>query len=160
MKHAIPLLIIASLISCSAPRPITKHVDLSEIIDAPGMSKDALYVNINSWMAEFFASREHVVQFQDKESGKVVCRFEHNFSEINPSYRDFVIDFDIKEEAFRMTLKGSVSSYDRDGTESKYFDPDYNPYYKANPDEYLLSGDFFDYIVSDLVRYLNEDKSW
>lgn len=157
------LLAIAFLIfftSCNAPRDITKFVNLSEIVDAPGMSKDDLYVDINTWMAEFFASREAVVQFQDKEAGKVVGRFKHAFSDINPNLRDFVVDFDIKDESFRVTMKGSVASYERDGTEPKYFDPDRNPYYRANPDEYPLSEYLFDDMVSSVIDFLNEDKSW
>lgn len=89
--------------SCNAPKQFMQDVNVSEIIDAPGLPRVQLYSDINSWMAERFVSWENVIQFQDKETGKIIGRFIVEFSEDSERY--MTLNFDIRDDSFKMTMK-------------------------------------------------------
>lgn len=161
MKHVLLLLffLCATAMTCSAPKHLMKPVELSEVVDAPGLTKDEIYVDINSWMVEFFASRESVVQFQDKESGKVVIKFSHYFGE-DETKRNFVLDFETRDNVFRIMMKGVVGTYEYTDETSDYFTPEKNPYYRIYPDEVPLTDALFDQIIADVVDYMNNKETW
>ncbi|WP_107822016.1 DUF4468 domain-containing protein [Mangrovibacterium marinum] len=45
-----------------------------QVIEVPG-TKDELYVKANEWMVRSFNNAKSVIQFQDKEAGKIMGKY-------------------------------------------------------------------------------------
>ena len=50
-------------------------LEYSKIYDYEGKGQDELYVKANAWFVDNFNSAESVIQFQDKESGKLMGKY-------------------------------------------------------------------------------------
>ena len=46
-----------------------------ELFDVPNKSKNDLYVNANTWFVNTFNSAESVIEYQDKEAGKIMGKY-------------------------------------------------------------------------------------
>jgi hypothetical protein len=53
-----------------------------KVIDVPGFSKSDLYVKANAWFVETFNSAESVIEFQDKEAGKIMGKYVFSYYEV------------------------------------------------------------------------------
>lgn len=54
--------------------PDTKLITYSEVIEIPSTSKDELYLRANTWLSRAFKSAKAVIDFQDKEAGKIIAK--------------------------------------------------------------------------------------
>ncbi len=54
--------------------PSTGKITYTEVIQVEGLSRDALYDAARSWIALNFKSAQHVLQMDDKASGKLICK--------------------------------------------------------------------------------------
>jgi hypothetical protein len=52
--------------------PDTKLITYSEVMEVQGVSKSDLYLRANTWLARAFKSAKSVIDFQDKEAGKII----------------------------------------------------------------------------------------
>ena len=73
------------------------------ILTVPGKSKDQLYVNANTWFVDIFNSAESVIQYQDKDAGKIIGKynFEHTVGIYNFRVKS-TVEVNIKEGKARI----------------------------------------------------------
>ena len=45
------------------------------IFDYPNKTNDQLYILANTWFVEYFNSDESIIEFQDKENGKIAGKY-------------------------------------------------------------------------------------
>ena len=45
------------------------------IFDYPNKTNDQLYILSNTWFVEYFNSDESILEFQDKENGKIAGKY-------------------------------------------------------------------------------------
>ena len=75
MKKFLFVLLVA-LISCKPFQMITgSSYEKSEIISVEGSSKDQIYIKANEWMVKIFNNAKSVIQFQDKEEGRIIGKY-------------------------------------------------------------------------------------
>jgi len=128
--------------------------------DVPGVLKDDLYVKVNSWFVETFKSAESVIEYQDKEAGKVMGKYVFNYSEGAYSYSvKQTISIDVKDGKYRLVIT--------------------NPYFLPTGDvlggTYAAPGDYrildtvagitkaqseWKKLEQSLVAYLNTSSDW
>lgn len=111
-KISILVIILLSVIffsSCgimAGTKASPEMMTFEKIIDIPGKEKNELYINANSWFVENFNSAESVIEFQDKESGKIMGKYVYTYNE-GMYYHTVrqVISIDLKDEKVRITIK-------------------------------------------------------
>lgn len=54
--------------------PDTKLITYSEVIEVPNVTKDELFLRANTWLSRAFKSAKAVIDFQDKEAGKIIAK--------------------------------------------------------------------------------------
>lgn len=82
----------------------------SDIYNIEGKTKAELYVSANEWMAENFVNAKSVIQYSDKEAGKIVGKYIDNSQEgsyyytyksvMTISFKDGRIKVDHKDAEF------------------------------------------------------------
>ena len=63
------------------------------IFDFPNKTNDQLYILANTWFVEYFNSDESIIEFQDKENGKIAGKY--TFQHGNGIYYYMIIMFGI-----------------------------------------------------------------
>ncbi|MDR1809196.1 MAG: DUF4468 domain-containing protein [Prevotella sp.] len=75
------------------------------IIDVPNLSKSDLYVKVNAWFVEKFNSAESVIEFQDKEAGKIMGKYVYTYSEGIYTYAvRQTISIDVRDNKLRFVV--------------------------------------------------------
>lgn len=164
MKHALLILLAVSIFSCSPWKKVSTDPSYSLIIDAPGISKDELFVDINRWFAYEFNSSESVINYQDKEAGIISGRFSSPYEAAgykNDGLSD--IESEVRDERFKITFEARESrTY---GLKSLYLLNNAPPpsgwssiRWQHDLDAIMAQDDP---IVDHLVEYLNkEEENW
>ena len=67
-------ILLVFLFSSCATLQVTTATKAGDIIEAKG-TKDELYIKANQWMVKSFNNAKIVIQFQDKESGKIMGKY-------------------------------------------------------------------------------------
>lgn len=103
------ILTLLILQSCSGlmPDPLTdEQKTFQDVITLDGQSKDEIYLSVNQWFVERFVSSESVIEFQDKQGGKISGKYVSSFK-IGILYADLksIITIDIKDGKARYTSK-------------------------------------------------------
>ena len=80
MKKFLLFVILSTvLFSCKTmemgPKATPDQLTYSEIIELPNITQDELYIKANSWFVDNFNDAESVIQFQDKEAGKLMGKY-------------------------------------------------------------------------------------
>ena len=108
------LVLLAVLsVSCKTmqmgPKASIELREYSEVIDVPGKSMAELYVIANSWFVDNFNSAESVIQFQDKEEGRLMGKYTApaKMSLYNYSIKS-TIQIDIKDQKLGSYLKTRI----------------------------------------------------
>jgi len=74
--YILSFLILFLVNSCATTNVSVPLADnYEQIIEVPGASKEELYSRVNSWFVETFNSAESIIEFQDKEIGKVMGKY-------------------------------------------------------------------------------------
>ena len=68
------LILLIMMSSCSAPKEILPD-NYEKIIEVQEVSKEKLYIKANAWFVETFNSSESVIEFQDKDEGKIIGKY-------------------------------------------------------------------------------------
>jgi hypothetical protein len=98
-----------------------------KVIDIPNLSKSDIYIKANAWFVETFNSAESVIEFQDKESGKIMGKYVFSYAEGVYTYDvRQTISIDIKDGKVRIVIN---DPYFRttSGMGQKYYDAKYTP---------------------------------
>jgi len=108
MKRVLFLLLL-SVIGCSTYNAGTPLAQAPEpqirVIDVPNQSKSDLYLMVNSWFVETFSSSESVIEFRDKEAGRIMGKYVDQVSDGSYAYYiKSTITVDVKEGKVRVTM--------------------------------------------------------
>lgn len=131
---------------------------IDEIIEAPGMKKDDLYIRTNGWFVETFNSPESVIEFQDKEAGRIMGKYVYTYSEgvYTHAVRQ-TISIDIREERLRISIREPYFK-----TTSGMGQVYHNAQYRLLDTKkgIVKARDEWNALIDSLVQYLNTDDSW
>ena len=77
MKKILILLVLTiSISSCTVTSDLgTTPLFTETIIKVPNSTKDQLFVKTNAWFVENFGNAESVIQYSDKEAGKIMGKY-------------------------------------------------------------------------------------
>ena len=102
---ALITLAILGLNSCSSRRLITP-TPFERIIEAPGNTQDELYIKAHEWFVKQFTSAKSVIQFQDKENGKIMGKYVADLPETTSYYFEStqIISLDIRAGKVRLII--------------------------------------------------------
>lgn len=77
-----------------------------QIIEITGMPKNKIYIKTNSWFVETFNSAESVIEFSDKDAGKIMGKYVFNYSDGVYTYSvKQTVDISIKDDKVRVIIK-------------------------------------------------------
>ena len=88
-----------------------------ELIDTLAGSKDELYVKAHQWIAKTFDSAKTVIDMQDKEAGKLICKPLFTIPRVHTTlyysfpYEDvitYVVSIDVKDGRYRCIISDFV----------------------------------------------------
>ena len=96
----IPILCLI-LTSCGTTSLVRPENNYEKIIEIEGLSKDKLYIKANAWFVETFNSAESVIEFQDKEEGKIIGKYASKSYYRDLKYRT-VVSVDVQENRVRV----------------------------------------------------------
>jgi Domain of unknown function (DUF4468) with TBP-like fold len=96
----LPILFLI-ITSCSTTQKIPLADSYEKIIEVPNLSKDEIYIKANAWFVEEFKSAESVIQFQDKEAGKIMGKYTFKPYKTNYYFRN-IISVEIRENKMRV----------------------------------------------------------
>jgi len=93
------------------------RIVFSEVVPVDNVSKDELFVRANSWIARTFNSPKDVIQFNDKEAGKIICKTVtgatvgkgFNKVTIDPVY--FILQIETREGRYRIVASDFIHEY-------------------------------------------------
>jgi len=75
MKTILILSAVLMLCGCASIRIVPENEkQVSKVYDYPNLSKTEIYEKSRQWLAETYTSAQDVIQYQDKDSGKVIGR--------------------------------------------------------------------------------------
>tara|TARA_B100000614_G_C14166961_1_gene335211 strand:- start:65 stop:505 length:441 start_codon:yes stop_codon:yes gene_type:complete len=132
----------------------------AKVSEFPDLTKADIYVKANSWFVETFKSAESVIEFSDKEGGKIMGRYLFSYSE-GIYFYDIkqIIEVDIQEGRVRFKISDPVFNISGDALNGTYpRAANYTPLKstagitKAREEWERLNQDFLD--------YLSKDTSW
>ena len=120
-KYLIPIIVVLLFMSCATyDRPIAPEEirTYEKILEVPNTSKDEIYVKANEWFVHTFNSAESVIQFQDKEAGKIMGKYRFNIVvghpvSINPGMKS-TISVDVKVNRAKILIQGLISDFGAD----------------------------------------------
>ncbi len=164
MKHAIFLLITIGAFSCSPWKKVATSPAYSQIVDAPGLSKDELFVGINRWIAYEFATSESVINYADKEAGVISGRYISDYEAggyVNSGKSDIV--FEIRDDRFKISFEArETRSKGLKGLHAVSGPLDWGPWtpikWQHDLDAIMSQ---YDEVIDRVVGFLNEiDENW
>jgi len=111
MKKILLVLVIGILAtSCFTKNKIPEvqeEPQIEIIIDSLGLTKDEIYSKVNSWFVENFNSAESVIEYQDKDAGRIMGKYVYDYS-TGMGYKGWVrqtIVIDMKDNKIRVSIK-------------------------------------------------------
>lgn len=157
MKNLLSLFLFSVLITSCVPQAIPVK-DFEKIIDMDN-SKDQLYVKTNEWFVETFNSAESVIEFQDKEAGKIIGKYVLRITQGLYYYNiKQTISIDVKEGKVRIVIK---DPYEK-ATGSTLGGAPYNHNYSPLSSQKRLSIIRLEWnrLSESLKQRLNENTDW
>ena len=93
----------------------------TEVFEVKGVDKKELFVRANSWFATIFSNSESVIQFSDKESGKIIGNYYQEMTNIDSLWGvKQVIEVDVKDEKVRIVIQNLTAAIIGDRMEGKF----------------------------------------
>lgn len=123
------LLLFITLLSCATAKmgkdALLEDLSFEKIIEAPGTKAD-LYIKANEWFVNTFNSAESVIQFHDKEAGKIMGKYVAPFNiSIYNYYSQSTITVEVKDNKAKISFSDPLWK-----TVSDSFGNSYNEQYK------------------------------
>lgn len=108
MKATATLLLSLIAFTALAQMPISDETSLytyQDVVETPGISSKDLYVRANSWFATRYNSAQNVIQYNDKEEGKIIGKgaFTLLYS-MAERMVNYTITIEVKEGRYRYTI--------------------------------------------------------
>lgn len=106
MKN-LSFVVLILLTACSTTKEILNEnlKQYEETVNIPGKSKNDLYLQVNTWFVESFRSAESVIEFSDKEAGRIIGKYVFTYGK---SLIRSVIQVDVKDEAYKISFKSPL----------------------------------------------------
>ena len=125
-----------------------------EVIQDIDMSKDEIYTQSLSWMAEKFVSAKDVIQLKDKEAGKIIGK---GYTDIKIGWlvlipSKFTLKIDAKDNKYRLTFKDVIMDFGQSGGEKPIESTNLNSTEQK-------ARDSFNAIAASLQQYLVEAET-
>ncbi|MDR1169900.1 MAG: DUF4468 domain-containing protein [Prevotellaceae bacterium] len=112
LKNVIIVLTTVLLAGCTTIK-LVRGEQYKKIIAVQGKDMDELYILSSCWLVETFVSTEGVIEFQDREAGKVIGKCMLSTAQTNPVFFKTnkvtksikcIISIDVKDNAVRITF--------------------------------------------------------
>ena len=92
-------------------------ITYSEVVQVENISKDDLFIRANSWIVKTFNSAKDVIQYNDKEAGKIICKTVTgatvgrglNRVTIDPVY--YLLQIEVREGRYRISATEFIHEY-------------------------------------------------
>lgn len=112
MKKIILASIMLILGGCAGMQPVSESdMTFDRVVESKGSSKDVIYESTKMWIAENFRSAKAVLEYEDKEAGKIIGNgsIKYPCSGLDCVAKDdwrvlFTMKVEAKDERFRMTF--------------------------------------------------------
>ena len=129
-----------------------------KIIDISGKTKDQIYIKANSWFVETFNSAESVIEFQDKEAGKIIGKYVFTYTEGVYGYSvKQTVDLEMKDDKVRVKINNPLYK-----TTSGMGETYYNTSYQALETQKGIerARKQWNELTTSLENYLNQNDEW
>jgi hypothetical protein len=129
-----------------------------KIIDIPNLSKSEIYIKANAWFVETFNSAESVIEFQDKEAGKIMGKYIYGYTEgVYTQKVRQTISIDIRENKIRFIINDPYFKT-TSGLGQAYPNASYSPLVtQAGLNKARVE---WENLSNSLADYLKSDDSW
>lgn len=128
------------------------------IIEIPGQTKDQIYIKANSWFVETFNSAESVIEFQDKEAGKIMGKYVFSYAEGVYTYSvKQTVDISIKDDKVRVIINNPHYKT-TSGMGETYYNATYRPLETQKGVERARTE--WSELTTSLENYLQKDDGW
>jgi len=117
MNKILLLAVIASLLLPTITLSGQKNVPvdslvLQKIIEVPNVSQDELYIRVNAWFVKYFKYADSVIEFSDKENGKIIGKYVFDYTvSLNPYRSTQMVTVEVKDERLRVTIEDPYERY-------------------------------------------------
>ena len=144
-----------TMMGAKAPKEMRS---MEKIIELPNNSKDQIYIKVNSWFVETFVSAESVIEFQDKENGKIIGKFVYSYAEGVYTYDvRQVVDISIKDNKIKVSISNPFYKT-TSGLGEKYPNSTYRVLETKKGIERARKE--WTILIESLVKYINEKSEW
>ncbi len=129
-----------------------------KVIEVSGKAKDQIYIKANGWFVETFNSAESVIEFQDKEAGKIMGKYVFTYSEGVYTYSvKQTVDIEMKEGKIRVKVNNPLYKA-TSGMGETY----YNATYRALETQKGIERARKEWseLTQSLENYLNQNDEW
>lgn len=93
----------ASLTGAKAPEEQRSY---EQICEFEGQSKDDLFVKVNTWFVDAFNNPKSVIQYSDKEAGKIMGKYAFEYSEGVYTYAVLqTMSVDVQDGRIRLLIR-------------------------------------------------------
>ena len=152
--------LLLGMISCSpqyGKKVAEEQRSIEKIISVPDTDKDDLYIKANSWAVDAFTSAKSVIQFQDKEAGKILGKYVFNYNQgVYTHAVKQTLDISIKDSKVRVIISDPLFK-----TVSSMGDPVYNDYRPLNTEKGIQKARAeWVALIGSLEDALKEDSDW
>lgn len=92
-------------------------ITFSTVVQVEGVSKDELYLRAHGWIIKSFNSAKDVVQLDDKEAGKIVCKTVTTLSAGKGFFGKVVMDIyylltiEVRDDRYKISASNFVHQY-------------------------------------------------
>lgn len=129
-KIIMMLLALSILSGCAGMKPLTEEQKtIQRVVVVEGVTKDVIFEGVKMWIAENFRSAKAVLEYQDKESGRIIGngKMDYPCSGIECVAKSdwdvlFTMRVDVKDGKFRLSFTNLQlswpASYDSLGAHS------------------------------------------
>lgn len=141
MKKIILISIVGFMLnSCMTAIQVTTS-KVNNVIEISG-TKDVLYIKANEWIVRTFNNAKSVIQFQDKEAGKIMGKYLMHSYQTSGSDIYSLISIEVKDNATKIDIEPlGTWYYDKTGMTICDYSPD-----QAQNDMKLLMDEYKAYM--------------
>ncbi len=145
----------ASMMGAVAPEEARRY---ERIIEVPNHTKSDIYVKTNAWFVETFNSAESVIEFQDRESGRIMGKYVFSYNEgVYTHVVRQTISIDCRDNRVRIVINDPYYKTTQ-GMGQYYPNAQYSPLKtQAGIDKAKIR---WEGLSNSLEEYLQTDDSW
>lgn len=145
----------ASMMGAAAPEEARRY---ERVVEVPNHTKSEIYVKANAWFVETFNSAESVIEFQDRESGRIMGKYVFTYNEgvYTHAVRQ-TISLDCRDNRVRIVINDPYFKTTH-GMGQYYPNAQYSPLKtQAGVDKAKIR---WEDLSNSLEKYLQTDDSW